>query len=106
MPGHLSGPLRILGHHVGPPVAASITTGQLIGIGIFIVVGVILLSIPVMSDISTAFMSKKIRKVAPRTLLLGGAILVIGIAVHVEILDILGGCLIGVIVVLAIFDNY
>jgi hypothetical protein len=106
MPGHLSGPLGILGQHAHSPMAFSIPSDQLIGIGIIVTVVVVLLSIPVMSDISTAYMSKKIRRVALRTILIGGAILLLGIAIGVEILDILGACLIGAIVLAAILDNY
>jgi hypothetical protein len=106
MPGHLSGPPGILGQHARSPMAFSIPSDQLIGIGIIVTVVVVLLSIPVMSDISTAYMSKKIRRVALRTILIGGAILLLGIALGAEILDILGGCLIGAIVLAAILDNY
>lgn len=62
--------------------------------------------VPVLGDRLTATVSKHAPRVFPRMLLLGLALLVLGLVVHVGILDVVGGALAGVVVLAVIVDNY
>ena len=73
-------------------------------VGIAVVIGV--LWVPVLSDRFTAFLSRTGPKAAPRVLLAGGGVLVLGLVTGVRLLDIVGGCLIGVVLLAVFFDNY
>ena len=72
--------------------------------GVAVVAG--LLWIPVLGDRLTETVSKHAPRVFPRMLLLGLALLGLGLVVHIGILDIVGGCLAGVVVLAVIVDNY
>ena len=71
-----------------------------------IVVIVVLLWIPVLSDQITAVLSQTAPKWAPVMLLSGGALLVTGMVVHVTQLEIAGGILIGLVALAFFIDNY
>lgn len=67
---------------------------------------IVLLWIPVLGDRLVDLLSRNAPKIAPRMFLLGLGILVIGLVVRVRVLDVVGGCLIGAIVLGLILDNY
>ncbi len=71
-----------------------------------IVVIVVLLWIPVLSDQITAVLSETAPKWAPRMLLGGTALLVLGLTIHVGPLEIAGGALIGFVALAFFIDNY
>ncbi|HUZ57065.1 MAG TPA: hypothetical protein VMU94_31685 [Streptosporangiaceae bacterium] len=65
-----------------------------------------LLWVPVLGDRLTDTVSKHAPRVFPRILLLGLGLLTLGLVVHVRILDVVGGCLAGVVVLAVVLDNY
>jgi Kef-type K+ transport system membrane component KefB len=88
-------------------MAAAALSGHGILVGLVIVAVVAgLLWIPVLGDRLTDTVSKHAPRVFPPMLLLGIALLVLGLVVHVGILDVVGGCLAGVVVLAVIVDNY
>jgi Kef-type K+ transport system membrane component KefB len=100
--GLLAGP-----NLAGPNLAAVHLTGHgiLVAlIGVAVVAG--LLWMPVLGDRLTDTVSRHAPRVFPPMLLLGLALLVLGLVVHVGILDVVGGCLAGVVVLAVIVDNY
>ena len=106
-PAGRTGRVGIGGHQAGHVVSAVPLTlhGILVAlVGVAIVAG--LLWIPVLGDRLTDTVSKHAPRVFPRMLLLGLALLALGIVVHVGILDIVGACLAGVVVLAVIVDNY
>lgn len=107
MPAYLAGRVRILGHHAGYVVAASSLSGRQVLVALVCVAVLFgLLWLPVLGDRLTDLLSKKAPKVAPRIFFLGLGILVTGLVIHVRILDVVGACLIGALVLGAILDNY
>jgi Kef-type K+ transport system membrane component KefB len=106
-PAGRAGRVGIGGHQAGHSVAVVHLTGHgilVILISMAVVAG--LLWIPVLGDQLTDTVSKHAPRVFPPMLLLGIALLVLGLVVHVGILDIVGGCLAGVVVLAVIADNY
>lgn len=71
-----------------------------------IVVIVILLWIPVLSDQISALLSATAPTWAPRMLVGGSALLALGLTFHYGALDIAGGALIGFVVLAFVIDNY
>ncbi|GEM_PF-1863748 len=65
-----------------------------------------LLWVPVLGDRLYGFLSEKAPKVAPRMFLLGLGLLLTGLVVQAWILECVGACLIGVLVLGMILDNY
>ena len=98
---------RVGRHQAGPVLAALPLSGHgiLVAlIGVAVVAG--LLWIPVLGDRLTDTVSKHAPQVFPRMLVLGLVLLVLGLVVHIGILDIVGGSLAGVVVLAVIVDNY
>ncbi len=62
--------------------------------------------IPVLGDRLNSFLSKNAPKVAPRMFLVGLGFLLTGLVIHVQVLALAGACLIGVLVLALILDNY
>jgi len=87
------------------PVISLTGKQDLIAAALVIVV-VLLLYIPVWWDKFSSVASKKASRAAPRVFLLGTGVLLAGLAVRVGVLDIVGACLIGAVVLAAILDNY
>ncbi len=71
-----------------------------------IVVIVVLLWIPVLSDQINAVLSQTAPKWVPVMLLSGGALLVLGLTIHFGPLEITGGVLIGLVALAFLIDNY
>jgi hypothetical protein len=65
-----------------------------------------LLWLPVLGDRLTGFLSGKLPGIAPRIFFIGLGIGVAGLVTGVRILDIVGACLIGGLVLAAVADNY
>jgi hypothetical protein len=106
-PACLAGRVGILGHqagHIASTVRLSARDILVSLVCMAVVAG--LLWLPVLSDRLTATVSKHAPRVFPRMLLLGLALLGLGLVVHVGVLDIVGGCLAGVVVLAVIVDNY
>jgi hypothetical protein len=72
--------------------------------GIVVVIG--LLWIPVLGDRFTAFLSRTGPQAAPKILLAGGGLFVLGLIAGVPPLEIAGGSLVGLVVLAVLFDNY
>ena len=106
-PAGRGGRAGIGGHqagHAGPGVSLT-GHGILVAlVAVAVVAG--LLWIPVLGDRLTDTVSKHAPRVFPRMLLLGLALLGLGLVVQVGILEIVGGCLAGVVVLAVIVDNY
>ena len=69
-------------------------------------VALLLLWLPVLADRFTGYLSKNLPKQAPRILLAGSGILVIGLIAKLVVLDAIGAVMIGGLVLAWIFDNY
>ncbi|HYS33092.1 MAG TPA: hypothetical protein VEM58_12625 [Streptosporangiaceae bacterium] len=65
-----------------------------------------LLWIPVLGDRLNDVLSKHAPKVAPRMLLVGLGFLLTGLVIGVQVLAVVGACLVGVLVLALILDNY
>jgi type III secretory pathway component EscT len=65
-----------------------------------------LLWAPVLGDRFTGFLSRTAPRVAPRIFFLGLGIAVIGLVTGARILDLVGACLIGGVMLGVILDNY
>ncbi len=107
LPGYLAGPVRILSHYPGYVAAAAHNSGrQLLVLLACGAVVIVLLWIPVLGDRFNGFLSVQGPKVAPRIFFLGLLILLIGLIARSGILDIAGGCLMGIVILAVILDNY
>jgi len=73
---------------------------------VLVAVLVIVLWIPVWGDRLTAYLSKHGPKVMPRMALAGIGVLLTGLVVKVTVLDIVGGCLVGIVLLAVFLDNY
>ena len=73
---------------------------------IAIVVIVVILWIPVLSDQINAGLSRTAPKWVPIMLVSGSALLALGLTVHVGPLEITGGVLIGLVALALFIDNY
>jgi hypothetical protein len=103
----LSVPVWILAHHGDYTIGSMPFSGRYILLALAaIVVIVVLLWIPVLSDQITAVLSQTAPKWVPVMLLSGGALLVTGMVVHVTQLEIAGGILIGLVALAFLIDNY
>jgi hypothetical protein len=103
----LSGPVLIIAHHGDYTIGSMPFSGRYIVLALVaIVVIVVLLWIPVLSDQITAVLSQTAPKWAPIMLLSGAGLLVLGLAIHVGPLDITGGVLIGLVALAFFIDNY
>jgi hypothetical protein len=65
-----------------------------------------LLWIPVLGDRLSGFLSRTAPRAAPRMFFLGLGLLAAGLVVRIRVLDIIGACLIGALVLGVILDNY
>lgn len=106
MAGHLPGRVRTLGRHAGYVVAAPLPDRPVLVLLACAVALLGLLWVPVLGDRLTGFLSRKLPKAAPRIFLIGLGVLVIGLVVRVRILEVVGACMIGGLVLGAILDNY
>ena len=91
---------------VGALAAATPVPRAIVVLGIAGVALFVLLTIPVLGDKLTAFLSAKGSKAAPPTFLIGLAILLAGLGAHARILIIGGAFLIGLVLLGALLDNY
>lgn len=98
--------MRILGHHYGYLLAASISGRQVIVVLICAVIFLGLLTGPIVGETLFDAFSAGAAKVAPTMFFLGLGALVAGLLLRVGILDIAGGCLIGAVLLGAILINY
>ena len=71
-----------------------------------IAVGSVVLWLPVLGDRLKAAVNRKAPQVAPRIFVLGVVILVAGLVIHMKVLDVIGGCLIGALVLAAVLNEY
>ena len=69
-------------------------------------VAFVLLWLPVLSDRITGYLSKTVPRYAPRILLAGSGILVLGLITRLVILGVVGASMIGALLLAWIFDNY
>lgn len=98
--------MTYLGHPAYYLAAGYVAPPFIVLLGIGAVLAVTALTIPVLSDKITAFLSAKGSKAAPPTFLIGLAILLAGFGTHAEVLQIVGGCMVGLVVIGVILDNY
>lgn len=98
---------RIPGHH-----ARDVVTTTLLPVSPILVVLVLaavmigLLWVPVLTDRLTSFLSRTAPRAAPRMFFLGLGIGVTGLVIRVQVLEIAGASLIGILVLALIFDKY
>ena len=71
-----------------------------------IVVCSVFLWLPVLGDRVKAAVNRKAPQLAPRIFVAGLAALVTGLVMHVTVLDMIGGCLIGGLVLAVVLNEY
>ena len=87
--------------------AAALPSGRQVIVALACVaVVVVMLWIPVLGDRLTAYLSRVGPKAAPRMFLLGLGALLAGLAFRFGALELVGGCLIGLVLLAVILDNY
>ena len=110
-PGHvmtvLSDQVAIPGHHGRYAVAAAPLSGRQIALALMVIAVVsVILWIPVLYDQVMDFLSRNAPRYAPLTFLAGLGLLVIGLVVGVQILDIIGASMMGAIALGFLVENY
>lgn len=106
MPGHLAGTISILGQHARYVVLPSFSGRQVVVVLIFLAVVICLLIGPVLGENLFDIASTKGAKAAPATFFLGLGVLLLGLFLGVPILDGVGACLIGAVLLGVILVNY
>jgi hypothetical protein len=106
LPAYFAGRGRIPGHHAGYATAGPLPGGRVLVLMVCVVVLIGFLWVPVLGDRLTSFVSKRAPRIVPRIFFLGLGILVVGLVAGIRVLDIVGGCMIGMLVLGAILDNY
>jgi hypothetical protein len=99
-------PPRFPGHHAGYVASGPFTGRQVLVLLGCVVAGIGLLWLPVLGDRLTALVGAKAPRVAPRLFLLGFGLLITGLVAGVRELDVVGGCLIGILVLGVILQTY
>lgn len=96
------------GYPVGQGAAAalSLSGARIVVVLALIAVCSVVLWIPVLGDRLKAEVNRRAPQIAPRIFLLGLAILVTGLVIHVTVLDVIGGCLIGGLVLATVLNEY
>lgn len=111
MPGHLAGPISILGRHFRYEAAGAFRLGPFkLGPVIVVLIGIVvfvgLLALPVLWDILFGAFTVAASKIAPGTFLLGLGVLLAGLVLGVGIVELVGACLMGAVVLGVIWVNY
>jgi hypothetical protein len=106
LPAHLAGPIASFGQHFTPIEAALPTGHQIVIIMAAALILTTLLTVPVLWDGFMDGFGKAARKFLPRVFAVGTIILIIGLISHVELIDIIGGSMMGVVIAAAIADQY
>jgi hypothetical protein len=71
-----------------------------------IAVCAVILYLPVLGDRVKAAVNRRAPQMAPRIFFAGLAALVAGLVIHVTVLDMIGGCLIGGLVLAVVLNEY
>jgi hypothetical protein len=103
---YLAGTAGHLGQHakgLGAALGSARFVLILIGAG---VIFVCVLAVPVLSDRFLGFAAAQGAKIAVKTFLVGAVVLLVGLALHVVIIDLIGGGLMGLVILGVILDNY
>jgi hypothetical protein len=106
LPLYLAGSVRASGLLAGRP-GVSLLSGRFVIV--ILAVGLLfacVLAVPVLTDVFLSFASAQGAKVARSAFLLGLCILLLGLAIQVEVVDIVGGALMGVVILGVILENY
>jgi hypothetical protein len=106
LPRYLAGPVRAPGQLAGHFGEALLSGRAVILLVIAGAILVCLLAVPVLTDIFLGFASVQGAKIAKATFLTGLGILLFGLVIGVEIVDIIGGGLMGAVILGIILDNY
>jgi hypothetical protein len=101
-----SGLIDIPGRYAGRDLLAPVSGRLVVGVFIGVVILVVLLAIPVLWDNLMDGFSKQAAKVAPKVFLVGAGILLAGLVIGVSVIDFVGACMMGAVVLAAILDNY
>ncbi len=96
------------GYPAGQSTAAALplSGARIVVILALIAVCSVILWIPVLGDRLKAEVNRKAPQVAPRIFLAGLAALVTGLVIHNTVLDVIGGCLIGGLVLAVVLNEY
>jgi hypothetical protein len=105
VPGYLARTLDVTGHQVRH-AAAWFSVRQAVVALVFVAVFIGFLAGPILAEALFDYFSKGVERAAPGAFFLGLGVLLIGLASGVGVLDIVGGCLIGLVVLAVIVDNY
>jgi len=105
VPGYLARTLDVTGHQVRH-AAAWFSVRQAVVALVFVAVFIAFLAGPILAEALFDYFSKGVERAAPGAFFLGLGVLLIGLASGVGVLDIAGGCLIGLVVLAVIVDNY
>jgi hypothetical protein len=105
LPGYIAGTISIPIHQ-SRHAAAWFSGRQLVVALIFIAAVIVLLAGPVIAGALFDFFSGAAEKAAPTAFFLGLGLLFAGLIFRARILDIAGACLIGLVLVGVVLDNY
>jgi hypothetical protein len=96
----------VLGHHARDVLVNLVSWQVVVGIGVCGVIGACLLAGPVMGDRMLVSFGALAKRVAPAMLIIGGAVLLLGILTGFAVLDAIGGSLVGVVLLGLLAMNY
>jgi hypothetical protein len=106
LPGHLAGTTGLLGHHSRYVLVASLSRILAVAICVFVVLFIALLAYCVLGEAVSGFFSAVKAKTAATTFFIGVGVLLMGIVIGTRILDIVGACLIGGVLLGVILEYY
>jgi hypothetical protein len=98
--------MELLGHRAQYVVAASFSRILVVAILICVALFIALLAYCVLGEALLGFYSTAKAKTAQITFVVGLGVLLIGIVAGVRILDIVGACLVGAVLLGTILENY
>jgi hypothetical protein len=106
LPGHFAGTTGLLGHHSRYVVAAAFSRILVVAILACVALFIILLAYCVLGEIVSGFFSAVKARTAATTFLVGLGVLLTGIVIGVRIVDIVGACLVGSVLLGVILEYY
>jgi hypothetical protein len=106
LPLPLAGPVRDSGQ-LAARLGAELFSGRFVIVVLACgLLFICVLAAPVLTDVFLSFASAQGAKIAKGTFVTGLCLLLIGLAIHVELVDIVGGALMGAVILGVILENY
>jgi hypothetical protein len=106
LPGHLAGTTGLLGHHSRYVLAASFSRILVVAIFVCVALFIVLLAYSVLGEAVFGFFSAVKARTAATTFFIGLGVLLMGIVIGTRVLDIVGACLIGAVLLGVVLEYY